>query len=385
MTLILKGITVDEEPMSQPLVGRFDERGGTVGRSDDATLTLPDPERLISRIQAQVLHRDEHYWLENISAASAVLHNGRPLSTGMRVILSEGDELRIGGYALQAAFEDEASSATILRGRTVVPPLHNTPSPPVKASKTPVPEVGEQPAEPAWRTRSAERGTTGPDGPESLWRGFLQGAGIEGSSLPGAPTPQLLSSIGEMLRIAVGGLQHLVTMRARAKNEMQAQMTLIAPRDNNPLKFSPDEELALQMLLQPPSRGFLDGPAALRDALTDLQSHQVGMTAGMRAVLQAVLERLDPEKLATLQGRRSMFDFLRPAVRRARLWDTYLSQYRSLQEEAKDNFQRVFGEAFREAYEAQVRSYDTSGDTSGDITGLRAGSGKVKPQTPQRR
>jgi predicted component of type VI protein secretion system len=382
MTLVLRGITRDEEPMSQPLIGRFDERGGTLGRSDDATVTLPDPERLISRIQAQILHRDEHYWLENISAASAVLHNGRPLSVGMRVILSEGDELRIGEYALQAAFEDEATSATVLRGRTVVPPAHNTPSPPVKASKTPstapVREVGEPLAEPTWGIRSAERTTTGPDGPESLWRGFLQGAGIEGSSLPGAPTPQLLSSIGEMLKIAVGGLQRLVTIRARAKNEMQAQMTMIAPRDNNPLKFSPDEERALQMLLQPPSRGFLDGPAALRDALTDLQSHQVGMTAGMQAVLQAVLDRLDPEKLATLQDRRSMFDFLWPARRRARLWDTYLSQYRSLREEAKDNFQRFFGEVFREAYEAQVRNPDTPGD----ITGLRAGSGK--PQTPQR-
>jgi predicted component of type VI protein secretion system len=377
MTLILRGVTLDEEPMSQPLIGRFDKRGGTLGRSDDATLTLPDPERLISRLQAQVLHRDEHYWLENISAASAVLHNGRPLSAGMRVILSDADELRIGGYALQAAFEDEATSATILRGRTLVPPVHNTPSPTVNVSKTPstaqVPEVGETLAEPAWS--SVKRTATQPDGPESLWGSFLEGAGIEASSLPGAPTPQLMSSIGEMLRIAVGGLQGLVTMRARGKNEMQAQMTIIAPRDNNPLKFSPDEQMALQMLLQPPRRGFLDGPAALRDALTDLQSHQVGITAGMRAVLQAVLDRLDPEKLATLRGRRSLFDFLWPA-RRARLWDTYLGQYRSLREEAEDNFQRFFGEVFRDAYEAQVRNLDTAVD----ITGPRAGSFKVKPQ-----
>lgn len=383
MTLVLKGITLDEEQMSQPLVGRFDERGGTLGRSDDATLTLPDPERLISRIQAQVLHRDERYWVENISAASAVLHNGRPLSTGMRVILSEGDELRIGGYALQAAFEDEAASATILRGRTMVPPAHNAPSPPVKASKTqstaPGPEVGEPPAEPTGT--SAKHTAMQPYGPESLWRDFLQGAGIEGASLPPAPTPQLLRSIGEMLQIAVGGLQRLVTMRARAKNEMQAGMTMIAPRDNNPLKFSPDEQLALQTLLQPPARGFLDGPTALRNALADLQAHQVGMTAGMRAVLQAVLDRLDPEKLASLQRGRSLFDFLRPARSRARLWDTYLSQYRSLRQEAEDNFQRFFGEMMRQAYEAQMRNLDTPGD----ITELRAGSGKVKPQTPQRR
>ena len=380
MSLVLKGITLDEEPMSQPLMGRFDERGGTLGRSDDATLTLPDPERLISRIQAQVLHRDKHYWLENLSAASAVLHNGRPLSTGMRVILSEGDELRIGEYVLQAAFEDEETSASILRGRTVVPPAQDAPSQPVKASKAPSTAPGEPPAEPAWGSRSAEGITAPPDGPESLWRGFLQGAGIEGSSLPAAPTPQLLRSIGEMLKIAVGGLQRLVAMRARAKGEMQADMTMMRPRDNNPLKLSPNAELALQMLLQPPARGVLDGPAALRDAVIDLQSHQVGMTVGMRAVLQAVLDRLDPEKLATQRGGRSMFDFLWPARRRARLWDTYLSQYRLLRQEAKDNFQRFCGEVLQEAHEAQSHTLDTAGE----ITQIRVGSGKSKPQTPQR-
>jgi predicted component of type VI protein secretion system len=124
MTLVLQGIALDEQPMSQPLVGRFDERGGTLGRSDTVTFTLPDPERTISRIQAQILHRDEGYWIENVSAATPILHNGRPLSAGMRVLLREGDELRIGGYTLQAAFERGESSATILRGRTVVTRLN---------------------------------------------------------------------------------------------------------------------------------------------------------------------------------------------------------------------------------------------------------------------
>jgi FHA domain-containing protein len=180
-----------------------------------------------------------------------------------------------------------------------------------------------------------------------------------------------------MLKIAVGGLQRLIAMRARDKSEMQADMTMIASRDNNPLKFSPDEEMALQTLLQPPARGFLDGPAALRDALIDLQTHQVGMTTGMQAVLEAVLERLDPEKLATLHGRRSIFDFLRPARRRARLWDNYLGQYRSLREETEANFQRFFGQVFRKAYETKVRNPDAPTE----ITGPRAASGKVKPQT----
>jgi len=120
MTLVLQGITLNDEPMSRPLIGRFDERGGTLGRSDNATFTLPDPERLISRVQAQILFRDEGYWIENVSTANSTLHNGRPLSAGMRILLHEGDELRIGGYTLMAAFESDETSATILRGRTVI-------------------------------------------------------------------------------------------------------------------------------------------------------------------------------------------------------------------------------------------------------------------------
>ncbi|MBV8806732.1 MAG: type VI secretion system-associated FHA domain protein TagH, partial [Sinobacteraceae bacterium] len=369
MALLLKGISLNEEPMSRPLVGRFDERGGTLGRSDDATLTLPDPERLISRQQAQIVHRDNQYWIENISAASAVLHNGRPLSTGMRVILGDGDEIRIGGYALQASFENDADSATILRGRTVVPPTQNLPRVPPPAPLSQL-EPGVTLNEPV-RMPPVMEGALGKHGDptvESLWSGFLQGAGIEPSTLPVSPSRSVLSSIGEMLKIAVGGLQRLIAMRARAKNEMQAEMTMIQPRDNNPLKFSPDEQLALQMLLQPPARGFLEGPAALRAAVTDLQSHQVGMTAGMRAVLEAVLERLAPAKLESLQEKGSALDFLQPARKRAQLWEAYLREYQSLREEAQDNFQRFFGEVFRDAYEAQVRNLDTSGET----TGLRA-------------
>ena len=120
MTLILQGVALDEQPISQPLTGRFDERGGTLGRSETVTFTLPDPERMISRIHAQVLFRDDGYWVENLSAANPILHNGRPLSSGMRVMLREGDELRVGGYTLRVAFEQDEASATILRGRTVI-------------------------------------------------------------------------------------------------------------------------------------------------------------------------------------------------------------------------------------------------------------------------
>lgn len=43
-----------------------------------------------------------------------------------------------------------------------------------------------------------------------------------------------------------------------------------------------------------------------------------------------------------------------PAMRRARLWDLYLEHYKSLREEAQEDFHALFGRAFLAAYEEQV-------------------------------
>lgn len=375
MTLVLYAVSLNEEAMSQPLIGRFDERGGTLGRSDNATFTLPDPERMISRLQAQVVHGDGHYWIENVSAAIPLLHNGRPLSAGMRVMLQEGDELRIGGYTLQAAFEDDETSATILRGRTGSthrdgPPsaVKKAPVPDERSTAPPAPPRGGAPA-----LRAAPAAAPPLAGSEPLWRAFLEGAGVD-PALPAAGVAEALTAAGAMLRVAVAGVHRLVAMRAMAKDEMQAQMTVIQVRDNNPLKFAPDGLVALQLLLQPPARGFLAGPEALRDALVDLQSHQVGVMAGMRAALERMLDRFDPTKLDALLEARSVLDSLQPGRRRARLWDLYLEHYRALREEAQEDFQRFFGEAFREAYEAQVRSLEAAHEGATPATPAAPGS-----------
>jgi FHA domain-containing protein len=173
MTLVLQGIKLNDESLSQPLIGRFDERGGTLGRSDNATFTLPDPERLISRVQAQILFGDEGYWVEHVSTANSTFHNGRPLSAGMRVLLSEGDELRIGGYTLIAAFESDETSATVLRGRTVIMPPPGPPTRPRAAL-----ELGAAPTE---ATRNfgpgapADESRKTPTNGSDQLQGFLQG------------------------------------------------------------------------------------------------------------------------------------------------------------------------------------------------------------------
>ncbi|MBV8280495.1 MAG: hypothetical protein JO347_00340, partial [Candidatus Eremiobacteraeota bacterium] len=107
-------------------------------------------------------------------------------------------------------------------------------------------------------------------------------------------------------------------------------------------------------------QGFLSGPSALRDAVIDLQSHQVGVMAGMRAALTAVLERFDPAQLEKRLSARSVIEALIPSQRRSRLWELYIEHYRALSVEAQEDFDRFFGEAFLEAYNAQVRSLEAA-------------------------
>jgi FHA domain-containing protein len=194
---------------------------------------------------------------------------------------------------------------------------------------------------------------------EALWRGFQEGAGVT-LPLPNGPSPELFSAIGAMMKIAVEGIHRLVAMRTLVKSGMQADLTMIQARGNNPLKFSPDPSVALERLLQPPERGYLAGPSALRDALIDLQSHQIGVMTGMSAALAAVLDRFDPVHLETRLSARSVFDSLVPAHRRSRLWELYLEHFRSLKVEAQEDFNRLFNDAFREAYEEQVRILEQS-------------------------
>jgi predicted component of type VI protein secretion system len=227
MTLVLQGTKLNDEPLSQPLIGRFDERGGTIGRSDNATFTLPDPERLISRVQAQILFRDEGYWVEHISSASSTLHNGRPLSAGMRILLSEGDELRIGGYTLAAAFESNEASATVLRGRTVI---MQPAGPPTKPRAAPAALEFGSPSPSASAEATHNFVSVGSIDP-ALWQEFLAGVGVD-APLPVLPSlsPEALREMGALvaasMRLALEGVleryaDHSDTVREQAQEDFR--------------------------------------------------------------------------------------------------------------------------------------------------------------------
>ena len=187
----------------------------------------------------------------------------------------------------------------------------------------------------------------------ALLQAFLQGLGTPGLRMD-AVTPETMHLLGQLLRESTRGAVELLVARAALKREMRAEMTMIVSRENNPLKFSPTVEVALQHLLGPPAPGFMPPATAMRDAFDDLRAHQLGVMAGMRAALEGVLQRFDPKQLEGKLSKRSAIDSIIPATRKARLWEAFNELFAQLQTEAQDDFDEIFGKAFLKAYEDQL-------------------------------
>jgi len=182
---------------------------------------------------------------------------------------------------------------------------------------------------------------------------FLEGAGLQDQSRPEL-TPEFMRLMGELLAIAAQGTVDLMQARAATKHELRAQVTMIAPQKNNPLKFAPDGQAAMAQLVGKRFPGFMPPLDAMRDAFNDLRAHQVGMTAGMRAALREVLQRYSPEQLEQRITRQSLIESLLPAARKSRLWDLYIEMYQQIKSEAEDEFDSVFGDAFLKSYDEEV-------------------------------
>ncbi len=99
-------------PPASPLAAEFDELGGTIGRGEGSTLTLPDPERHISRTHARVVFRAGDVFIQDRGSATPVHVNGRQVGNGNEAAIGDGDEIQIGGYVLRARLEN-ASTSTI--------------------------------------------------------------------------------------------------------------------------------------------------------------------------------------------------------------------------------------------------------------------------------
>ncbi|MGM9485018.1 type VI secretion system-associated FHA domain protein TagH [Roseateles sp. NT4] len=145
MNLKLSAVTHNDQRLTSPITAFFDDAGGTVGRADHCTLALPDPERFISRKQAEVVAVTGGLFLiRNVGSANPIVIGQRSLGLNESAVLQDGDLVRIAGYELQVSYTTQgpAPRPTVLqRNQPAVSPVVQQAAPPVAA-----PVVVEAPA-----------------------------------------------------------------------------------------------------------------------------------------------------------------------------------------------------------------------------------------------
>ena len=204
-----------------------------------------------------------------------------------------------------------------------------------------VPRLGETPLQPN-PTRA---------GPESLLAAFLEGAGLQHLHPPDAPA--LMRRLGSAFRATVSGIRQALIARATIKNEFRIEQTVILARGNNPLKFSADDDDALNALLGLGRRADMAPDDALADALRDMRLHELATMIAVQEAVRALLAQLGPEQLQS-DASDSTFALL-PAQKKARAFEAYEKLHQRVTRALTDDFDSVFGKFFANAYNAALR------------------------------
>lgn len=192
---------------------------------------------------------------------------------------------------------------------------------------------------------------------------LLRAAGLNPDEFAHVDSQQLANHAGKMLKSSVQGMMLLLRSRDELKNAMRAEMTLLGPTDNNPLRFSATVEDSLQKLLTPSATsGFTDANTAIDRALRDIKIHQLAMLEATRSALHIVLSHFDPELLEKNIREKSPLAANMPVAREAKLWEQFQTRYVEIKRDALDDFSDIFGRELRKAYEQSTKRLKQSID-----------------------
>lgn len=193
---------------------------------------------------------------------------------------------------------------------------------------------------------------TAPMADGALLQAFLRGAGVEHLCIDGGDAAAQMEAIGRSYRLMVEGLIDVLRARSSLKGEFRMQQTTIAPVQNNPLKFAPNADEALLLLLRHGSQAFMAPDQAVRDSFDDLRAHQLAVMAGVEAAIKHLLTRFEPGQLEARLAPPAGLGKLFGGSRQAHCWQQFTALYKQISQEAEDDFQDLFGREFSRAYEA---------------------------------
>lgn len=380
----------------------FNAIGGTIGRLPDNDWVFPDP--YVSGRHALIRYLNGKYFIEDTSTNGVFVNSpDNRLSRTQAHQLRNGDLIYIDAYQIKVSIakdpqaREEGDPFAQLRAR-----MHGGGQSRAAPAAAPIPEeertvsmvarseqndarmsdesgdhgtqwfgVGEaaqkpespRPGEHARRSagrapvaasrpagRSSAQPASAPGREDAQLAALLAAAGIEGLD----PSSKTAETLGEVLRIAVGGVMEVLRARERMKDELRMRGTTFKAAHNNPLKFSANVDDAFHNLLVKQNPAYLDPADALDDAFQDVRDHQTAFLAAMRIAFESMFAQFDPNRLQEEFDRQMKKGTILGVPAKLKYWDLYRDKYADLVQDSQGAFRLLFGDAFAKAYEEQL-------------------------------
>jgi len=390
----------------------FSEAGGFIGRSDECEWILPDKGKRISRKHAIISCDGHAFYIEDVSRNGIFTQPGRTtLERGVQHKVEHGDSYTIGMYSIQArllhrpdayiqpragenfsipadnmlsfdplvALEQQENFEAKRRlgyyddllGETMQkqgqsPADHSSVATDSLERVNMIPEFGvvELPEDwdddtfsalPAAAPTVSPAVEHGPAAQEQVpvpeTDTFFRMLGF--SHVPDSPQERerMLVQAAEIILAAVDGLHHCLRNQAECKVDLRLPVTTMRLSGNNPLNFTPTSKVALEHLLGPAREGMLPAGKAMLSGFNALHGHHLGLVAGARASIRAVLEKVSPKSVeARLECNGPVYFW-----HKARLWHLFRKMHQALLDD-HDGFAAFFLHDFARAYDIQVRT-----------------------------
>ena len=363
------------------------ERGIQVGRRSGMDWVLPDASRYISGHHFDVIQEAGKWSLHDRSTNGTFLQGHRHRLDGPH-LLNHGDRFQVGQYVIVALFDlpqDRGMTPSSLPTHRVDSPVvepisddpwavgavhepidvypaealrhgpdfsrdfvpFSAPEPPKsKAAPQPAAQVTAAPVSAAQPVLTAVNN----DEPSAILRAFCEGAGLSIEYAKDVPTEDLARALGQSLRLTTTHIMAALQDRAAARHFTRAgERTMRGATDNNPLKFLPDAEQAMDALFLRPRAGFLTGADGFDAALWDLRGDQSALFAARQPPLLALLEGLGPSRIdAEAKGNQLIGN------KKSKCWDDFVARWdakTASENGILDEFIRLFAQAYRKAHD----------------------------------
>lgn len=311
-----------------------------LGRDPECDVCLPDPERTVSRKHLE-LWADGELHFHVVSSVNGIEMAFGEAPPGARGVLPQGQSMKVGDYIVTASVVDADPWAMLDREHQATMPVAAVPQAP-GAEEDPFSDWGFNSTFSPSTAQGAGMTAGSLEAGDVSW--FFKGLGIDAGTLSKGE----LEALGRLVRLLVLGVLDLHGTVTGVKQDLRSEdRTMVAARDNNPLKTNWPSEAKLRYLFggRIAAAGYLSAERAIREVLVELVGHNTASAAAARAAVEGTLRDLAPGTLKTkLLGEGSKL------FEGTRAWDAFGKWHEEQSADMKKWVQRQLDRHFTEAY-----------------------------------